>query len=252
MRTVSWIAFFTCCLWMTGTEAQVAPSPPTQTPAKLPEPTSSTTPDNTRYLNDPRLLIGCQSLVAAAKDKPCDILFIGDSITVGWRHPGKEIWDKYYGHRPSLNFGIAGDKTQNVLWRMDHLDIKGLKPKVTVILIGTNNNSNTGPEIADGVKAVLAKTREMFPETKVILVSIMPKGSPVSAKMMEADAILKTFADDKTVYFLDLVPLMTPVGKNYKGLGRDYLHPDASGYQLWAEAMEPLLVKLLAEAPAAK
>ena len=230
------------------------PTPPPANPP-LPEPTSTTTPDNTRYLNRPELLRGCVAQATAIKGKPCDLIFIGDSITAGWQGAGKAVWTQFYVPRHVLNFGIGGDKTQNVLWRLENIDVKDLRPKVAVILIGTNNRMNKPQEIADGVKAVLDKTQATFPGVKIILVSIM-SNKRANDTMMATDAIIKNYADNSTIYYLDLVPLMPPVtttgadGKtdtNWKGLGKDHLHPDASGYQIWADAMEPLLSKLLAE-----
>jgi len=223
------------------------------TPAKLDEPVSATTADNSRYLNNPELLDRCTARLTAFNDKPCDIIFIGDSITEGWLGAGKDIWDQTYEPRHALNFGIGGDKTQNVLWRLNNMSIENLKPKVAVVLIGTNNLANSAHEIADGIKAVLANTEEAFSGVKIILVSIMPN-ERAGDKMMQVNALIKGYADDQSVYYLDLVPLMPevtndlPGGKidtNWKGLGKDHLHPDASGYQIWATAMEPLLTKLL-------
>jgi len=231
----------------------VTTAPTAATPA---EPTSTITPDNTRYLNNEgtaKKLDACRKNVEAIKGKPCDMIFIGDSITAGWGQSGKTVWNKFYASRHPFNFGIGGDKTQNVLWRLDNLDLRDLKPKVAVILIGTNNIMNTSQEVADGVKAVLTKTQATFAGVKVILVSIMPS-KRANDTMMAANAIIKGFADDQSVYFLDLVPLMPVVvnttadGKsdtNWKGLGADRLHPVASGYQIWADAMEPILAKLL-------
>lgn len=222
-------------------------------PAKLPEPLSATTPDNTRYLNDPKLLLGCEAQLAEFNSTPCDIIFIGDSITANWLTAGNAVWEKYYAPRHALDFGIGGDKTQNVLWRLNNMEIQSLKPKVAVILIGTNNLANNSHEIADGVKAVIANTQASFPGVKIILVSIMPNDR-ANDKMMQVNSIIKSYADASTVYWLNLVPLMprevttTPDGKtdaNWKGLGRDHLHPAAAGYQIWADAMEPLLSKLL-------
>ena len=228
-------------------KADPAPAAPAAgTPAKkLPEPHSSTDPDNTRYLNAPNLTVACEDRVAKIQGQPCDVIFIGDSITAGWLGKGKDVWAKYYSSRHPLDFGIGGDKTQNVLWRLDHMAVQSLRPKAAVILIGTNNVSNTPEEIAAGVKAVISKTLATFPDVKIILVSIMPNRR-ANQKMMDADAIIRTYADDRTVSYLDLVPLMTPVGDNWKGLGADHLHPDASGFELWASAMDPLLTKLLA------
>jgi lysophospholipase L1-like esterase len=205
-----------------------------------PESTSATAPDNTKYLNRPELLPPCAARVAAIKGRPCRIIFIGDSITAGWLTRGKAVWDKYYARRDALDFGIGGDKTQNVLWRLEHMDIHDLRPKAAVILIGTNNLNNTAQEIAAGVKAVLAKTQQVFPGVKVILVSIMPN-QRANQKMMDADELIRMFADGDTVEYLDLVPFMPPVGRNWVGLGPDHLHPDARGYEIWATVMEPIL-----------
>ncbi len=245
------------------TNAPVPAAPiPASTPdanaatAKLPEPTSTTTADNTRYLNEPDLLTKCTARIAAFDDKPCDIIFIGDSITEGWLGPGKAIWDSTYAPRHALNFGIGGDKTQNVLWRLSNMSIQNLKPKVAVVLIGTNNTMNTSHEIADGIKAILANTEEAFPGVKIILVSLMPN-ERAEDKMMQVNSLIRGFADDQNIFFLNLVPLMAStssldasgkISTTWKGIGPDHLHPDASGYQIWADAMEPLLQKAMGAA----
>ena len=116
--------------------------------------------------------------------------------------------------------------------------------RFAVVLIGTNNTHNTAPEIAAGVRAVLTKTQTVFPGIRIVLMSIMPN-QRANDLMMSADTLIRKFADNKTIYYLDLVPLMTPVGDNWKGLGPDHLHLTAEGYQLWADALQPLLAKLL-------
>ena len=149
---------------------------------------------------------------------------------------------------------FGGDKTQNVLWRLNNMDIQNLKPKVAVILIGANSGKeNTPHEIADGVKAVIANTQAAFPRVKIILVSCLPNdwGNDIT---MQINSLIKANADNSTVYYLNLVPLMPRVTtttlegtteSNWKGLGKDHTHPTAAGYQIWADAMEPLLTKLL-------
>ena len=231
-------------------------SPPPAAPSAVtaPEPASPTTPDNAPYLDKPALLTACQAQLTAFSDKPCDIIFIGDSITADWLTTGKAIWDKSYAPRHALNFGVSGDKTQNVLWRLNNMEIQDLKPKVAVILIGKNNVASSPHEIADGVKAVLANTQAAFPGVKIILVSIMPNENDHD-KLMQANSIIKSLANDSSIYYLDLASLMTATittgadgqtDTNWKGLSKDHIHPDASGYQIWADAMEPLLTKLLA------
>lgn len=206
---------------------------------------NATVPDVTRYVNNPDLLKFSTSQVAQFKDCDADIIFIGDSITQHWRDTGEAIWEANFAPRNALDFGSAGDATQAVLWRLENYPLRSLHPKVAVVMVGTNNIYNTAPEIAAGVKAVLTATQCIFPGIKIILVSILPNRR-ANNLMMAANSILRTYADNQTIYYLDLVPLMPPIGDNWKGLGPDHLHPDAVGYQLWTDAMLPLINKLLA------
>jgi beta-glucosidase len=237
-------------LWL-GVAAAIAQTAPATPPQLL----STTTPDNTSYQENPGLLTGCQARLAAFQDKSCDIIFIGDQITANWLTIGKAVWDKYYATRHAFNFGVSGDATQNVLWRLANMNVQQLNPKVAVVLIGTNNNANGPHEIAAGVEAVLTNTEVAFPGVKIILVSI-PPSVRANGKMMQADSIIKNFADNSSTYYLDLVshmPAVTttaPGGKtetNWTGLGDDGLNLNASGYEIWASTMEPLLTKLLTE-----
>ncbi|HEV2485073.1 MAG TPA: GDSL-type esterase/lipase family protein [Terracidiphilus sp.] len=221
--------------------ASGAVPPPMPPGPKLAEPLPVTTvPDLTRYLNNPVMLLFCTTQVAEFNDRDADMIFIGDSITRNWLGPGKAVWDANFAPRNALDFGIGGDQTQHVLWRMNNYPIGRLHPKVAVVLIGTNNYHNSPEEIAAGVKAILDKTQAMFPGIKIILNSIMPNRR-ANDLMMATNAILRTYADDKNIFYLDLVPLMPPVGDNWKGLSADHLHPDASGYQLWTDALLPLV-----------
>lgn len=214
---------------------------------------STTTPSDSNYKAHYPWNKGCEDQVAAMKGRPCDIIFIGDSITgnfIGkpmgkWTSVGGTVWDKHYANRNALNFGVGADATQNVLWRLEHMDIKGFKPKVAVILIGTNNTTNTPEEIAAGVKAVVAKTRDTFAGVKIILVSILPNARQTQ-RMADANKIIEKFGDDKTVFYFDLASKMPPVGNSWRGLGPDRIHLSPEGYELWASEMEPLLTRLLA------
>jgi lysophospholipase L1-like esterase len=237
--------------WTEKTPVPLANTP--QLPEPVPVPTK---PELTRYLNRPELLKFCTAQVAELQGGDADMIFIGDSITQGWRGAGEEVWEKYFVPRHALDFGISGDQTQHVLWRLENYPIQRLHPKVAVVLIGTNNGRNTAEDVAAGVEAVVTKTQGMYPGIKVILLGIMPRGGPME-RINGANVILKAFADGKSVYYLDLAPVMTPTGDgNFKGLGKDKLHPDAAGYQLWTDAMLPLLNTLLpppvGEVPAAQ
>jgi lysophospholipase L1-like esterase len=234
-----------------GFAAHAQTNAPVAAPATPTEPTSTTIADNTRYQNHPELLTECAAQVAAFNDKPCDIIFIGDTITANWLGIGGVVWAKNYAQRNALDFGVGGDKTQNVLWRLNNMEVQNLKPKVAVVMIGTENTDNTAHEIADGIKAVLTNTEATFPGVKIILVSLPPNERD-SEKMAHVDSLIRSYGDDESVFYLNLVPLMSEVtaptanGSSWKGLGKDGLHLDATGYQIWADAMEPMLAKLLA------
>src|SRR2546428_11301842 len=108
-----------------------------------------------------------------------DLLLIGDSITQGWEGSGKNVWAKFYSPRNAVNLGIGGDRTQHVLWRLDHGNVDGISPKAAVLMIGTNNSNgkdNTAEQIADGIKAIVAMLREKTPKTKVLILAIFPRG----------------------------------------------------------------------------
>src|SRR5471030_405004 len=206
---------------------------------------STTTPSDSNYTGrhaaDNK---ACEALVAAMKGKPCDIIFIGDSITQGWvQRNGKDVWEKHYAGRNALDFGVGADSTQHTLWRLEHMDVASFRPKVAILMIGTNNTRDTPADIAAGVKAVMTKTQATFPGVKVILLSILPNAR-ANEKMMAANAITKGFADNRRVFYLDLAARMTPEGDSWKGLGPDKLHLTVAGYEMWAAELDPLLAKL--------
>ena len=182
-----------------------------------------------------------------------DLVFIGDSITQGWEGRGKNVWKKYYGKRNAVNLGIGGDRTQHVIWRLDHGNLKGITPKVAVIMIGTNNaGSNSPKEISDGVAAIVKQIRTKSPKTKILLLATFPRGKDVNdrrRKVNEAsNKICQKLSDGKFVQYVD-------IGQNFLdkegGLSRkimpDLLHLSQDGYEIWAKSIEPNLEKLLKE-----
>jgi lysophospholipase L1-like esterase len=190
------------------------------------------------------------------KDK-VDLLFLGDSITDGWRGKGKTVWEKYYAPRNAFNLGIGGDRTQHVLWRLQNGEVDGLKPKVTVLLIGINNTSkekdgserNTAPEVIEGVTAVVKEIQTRLPKTKVLLLAVFPykqKGDPMRDKVAEINKGISKLGKMKRVTFLDIgKKFLEPDGTLSTDIMPDLLHPNEKGYQIWADAMEPTLKKLM-------
>ena len=120
------------------------------------------------------------------------------------------MWAKYYGKRNAVNLGIGGDRTQHVLWRLDHGNVDGISPKLAVLMIGTNNSNgtdNTAEEIAAGIKAIVKKLRTKLPQTKVLILAVFPRGekpNPQREKNAKASEIAAKLADDKMVFFLDI------------------------------------------------
>ncbi|MFN7141661.1 MAG: GDSL-type esterase/lipase family protein [Limisphaerales bacterium] len=181
-----------------------------------------------------------------------DILFVGDSITQGWDGAGSNAWRNAYSKYKALNIGIGGDRTQHVLWRLDNGHAEGLSPKVTVLMIGTNNsgeNRNTPEEIVEGVTAVVAKLREKFPQTKVLLLGIFPRGERFNTQrgqILQVNQALQHLADNRNVYWLDIGYIfIQPDGTISKEIMPDYLHLSPRAYQMWAEAMQLKLDDLL-------
>lgn len=194
-----------------------------------------------------------------AADRKASLVFIGDSITQmfgGEPHdrsqPGKDVWEKYYGKRSVANLGFGYDYLENTLWRLQHGELDGAKAKVVVMHIGTNNaGKNTPEEIAAGVRALLAEIRQRQPGAKVILMAIFPRGPKPDAMRAKLDTTNKLLAQlhgKDGVTFLDIgAKFLQPDGTITREIMGDYLHPAAKGYEIWAEAIEPLVVKMLGE-----
>ena len=183
-----------------------------------------------------------------------DLLLIGDSITQGWEGTGRKVWEEFYGKRNAVNLGISGDQTQHVLWRLDHGNVDNIKPKLAVLMIGTNNSGGNAPqEIADGVKAVVDKLRAKLPETKVLVLAIFPRGADdkdaLRKKVDGANKEIAKLADGKMVFFLDIGPKF--LAADGKTLSRevmpDLLHLNEKSYRTWAESIEPKVKELMGE-----
>jgi lysophospholipase L1-like esterase len=184
-----------------------------------------------------------------------DLLFIGDSINHGWDGGGKEVWNKYYAKRKAANAGFGGDQTQNVLWRLDNGNIKGIKPKLIPIMIGTNNSGGNKPEeIAEGIRLIVEKLRKKLPESKILLCAIFPRGEKTDDRHRKVNdatnEIIKNFADGENVIYFDFNDkFLDDDGTLPKDIMPDLLHPNTKGYYIWAEAIEPFVAKYVGGAP---
>jgi len=196
------------------------------------------------------------SLCALVRERKPALVFIGDSIThrLGGEPNDKkdDVWHKYYEPRNAVNLGFGWDRTENVLWRLQHGELDGAEPKVAVVMIGTNNRDiNPAAEIATGVRAICSDIHQRTPKTKILLLGVFPRGEKPdeSRKKTEAlNALLAGFNGQDGITFLDIgAKFLNADGTISKEIMGDFLHPTPKGYEIWAEAMEPTLKTLLGE-----
>lgn len=195
--------------------------------------------------------------------KDVQVALVGDSITEMWERDeaGKPTWEKYWKPLKAANFGHHGDRTEHILWRLDHGNLDGLSPKVIVLLAGTNNSGQqfeeggykcTAAQTADGIAAIIGRLRKKCPAAKILLLGIFPRGEessdPARQQNEATNALIKTFADEKTVFYLDIGSrFLKANGDGDVTIQPDMLHLSAKGYQIWADAIYPTVRRLLEE-----
>ena len=195
-----------------------------------------------------------QSFVNIANTNDFDILFLGDSITYLWTvgegdmsgYPGgKTVFDKYFADMKVANFGISGDQTQGVLWRLQNGEGQGHKPKAVMLMIGTNNG-NPAEEVAEGIGADVLELRKDFPDAKILLLAVFPRGAgPSDSGRRKVEAINKIIAkldDQKHVFFMNINSKFLDANGGLIGFRpSDHLHPVPEGYEIWASSVVPTL-----------
>ena len=183
-----------------------------------------------------------------------DVVFIGDSITHFWsgepkakRVSGKDSWEKWIAPHHPINLGYGWDRTENVLWRLRHGEVAGLKPKAYVVLIGTNNLSgiNRVADTVEGVTEVCREIRRQTPQAKILLMAILPRGAKPDAtrqRVTDANKLLKTQAPQIADAFVDVTDkLIEADGSILKETMGDYLHPTNKGYEVMGAAIDAQL-----------
>lgn len=190
---------------------------------------------------------------AQIREGDYELVFIGDSITEQWNTEGQPIWEYYYGDRDALNLGIGGDRTENVLWRIDHADLDALAPKVAVVLIGTNNYKvSDAYGISEGTLTIVDRLENLWPDAQILVLGILPAGrhpNPHREVMDEANERTADLIQGRNVHFLNINErFYKHDGWVWAGLQTDDLHLSQDGYRAWAEAMEPTLARLLGDA----
>lgn len=196
-----------------------------------------------------------QSNLDRTKAGDAVIIFDGDSITDWWPQKGREVWEKTFVPYGVANFGIAGDRTETVLWRLKNGQGKGMHPKLIVLMIGTNNlawSNNTDEQIAAGVKAIVEQYKRMYPTARILLQGIFPRGEsadhPMRARVKNVNSMIGKFGDGQSVIFLDFGDkFLGPDGTISREIMPDFLHPSAKGYAIWAEQILPVVKKVVGE-----
>ncbi len=193
------------------------------------------------------------------------LVFLGDDITQQWESNGKEAWANTWAPLKAANFGIGGDRTEHVIWRLQHGNFDGLKPRLIVLMIGTNNTGHQGRPVAEhggvsytsspaqtaeGVKMILDILGKKMPETKVLLLGIFPCGATKEDKVRQQNLatnnLLAGFADGKRVHFIDIGnAFLQPDGILSKEIMPDFLHLNVKGYEMWADAIEGKVKELM-------
>ncbi|MBN8419799.1 MAG: GDSL family lipase [Verrucomicrobia bacterium] len=204
---------------------------------------------------NPGFIASHEKFVKIAKEGMAQLVFLGDSITAGWAGNGKEVWAKAFAGYTPANFGIGGDRTQHVLWRVQNGELEApLKPKAVVLMIGTNNVGGDSPEgIAKGVTTIVETIRAKQPQAKILLLAVFPRGDKPTGKLgaandkiKQVNAIISKLNDDKNIFFLDIgSKFPQPEGALTKEIMPDFLHLSPAGYQIWADAIGPKLAELM-------
>lgn len=196
-------------------------------------------------------------LADITKHPDTQVIFLGDSITDRWDTTAMDIWNSAFGKWNPVNMGVGGDKTQNVLWRIEHGELEGISPKVAVLMIGTNNTHADQPaDIVTGIKQIIKVTQEKLPNTKILLLAVFPReprmrnGKPVTTPMDRIKVInqeLPKLEEPGKVRFLNINDKFLVNGKVPAEIMPDQVHPSEKGYRIWADAVVPVLEEMTSD-----
>jgi len=207
---------------------------------------------------DGRFMDKHQEFLARGKQGPIGILFLGDSITEGWNKSGENVWKDYVEKYRAANFGIGGDRTQHVLWRIQNGELDGISPKVVILMIGTNNIRYSAGEILKGDLKIVEMIHAKLPNSKLLVLGIFPRAFPRSddpakgrvkadrEKIQTVNQGLAKLEDGSKTRYLDIGGHFLDTSGNIpKEIMPDGLHPNEAGYQIWSTAMQPLLDEMM-------
>jgi lysophospholipase L1-like esterase len=197
----------------------------------------------------PSALERLEQISHAVKSTSYTVLFFGDSLTEGW---DATVWDRNLAPRAALNAGVSGDRTDDLLWRLQHGNLAGLQPKAVVLLIGTNDLAQgRSPALtADGIRANLEVLRERLPEARILLLGLLPReespNAPLRLEVAQVNHLIRDCADGQYIFYAEIGDvLLDSNGLLTAAISPDRLHFTARGYALLASRLEPELDRLL-------
>ncbi len=239
-----------------GLIAAAALRAPAYAACPAPEPGAALPPEaHAEYRDDKpwRARVAALEQAAPAADLAgTDLLFLGDSITENW---DSKIFARHFGGLHPLNWGVRGDTTQGLLWRLARMPLgKTLRPRLIVLMIGTNDTWPGGNpnSAAIGVGEVVRTIRQMAPNSRILLLGILPRGAnendPWRQMAMAMNPLIAACADDRAVFYLDVGShFVDTSGRVSPAIEADYLHPTPQGYTRLATAIDPVIRRLLGE-----
>jgi lysophospholipase L1-like esterase len=188
--------------------------------------------------------------VAIAANGDVELLFLGDSITEGWPEP---TWEKHFSRYKPANFGIGGDRTENLLWRLQNGASGQLDPRVVVLMIGVNNygfENDSAETVFLGVKTIIEQVKSSFGRAQIVLLGVLPYGELAGTEgrrvVTETNALLAGLNKEPRVSFHDIgAAFEQPDGSISADVMADFLHPTEAGYDIFAEQLDPILSDLL-------
>ncbi|KAA5609346.1 GDSL family lipase [Rhodovastum atsumiense] len=187
--------------------------------------------------------------LAARQGARAGMLFLGDSIVEGWY---QVVFDLFYAQRGAINLGIGGDTTQGLLWRLARTPLNTLRPRLVVVLIGTNNlwPSKAPEDVAYGIGEVISQIRQRSPDSRILLLGLMPRGPgpehPLRQLQQKVNTLIARCADGVSVFYADPGALLLDAqGRLPAQIAQDFLHPSWVGYGILSGALEPTIRRLL-------
>ncbi len=191
--------------------------------------------------------------VARATRGDADILLLGDSITEGWANT--TLWQERFPTLKVANFGIGGDTTSNLLWRLENGEMGNLKPRLIVLLIGVNNlgrNGDAPAKVVEGIQAIVSTLHSRMPAARIAIVGVLPADEQPKSKMRKRIAetnrrLARNLHDGHSIFVIDAgKSLLEQDGSISSATMADFLHPTPAGYQRLADELFPQIVRILA------